>query len=76
MRERLPRPKDLVKEYIRDRGSPVDELTHMLYDFAYWMEGQDRPDMHCRYHVKPAVEDECPFDVEWRQEFAKEVSGD
>ena len=63
MSERLPRPKDIVKEYIRDRGPAIDEVTHELYSFAFWMEGQDRRGMKCRYHVIPAIESECPFDV-------------
>lgn len=57
------RPKDAVKEYQRTRGVSHDELSHLLYDFAYWLEGQDRPGQACRYHIIPAIESECPFDV-------------
>ena len=63
MSDRLPRPKDVLKQYLRERGASHEALTHMLFDFVYWMEGQDRQDMKCRYHIAPALESECPFDV-------------
>jgi hypothetical protein len=58
------RPKDLVKQYIRDRQPDLDDFS-VLFDFVYWMEGQDRDPMDCRVHVVEASEDDglCPFDV-------------
>ncbi len=56
----MTRPKDVLREYIKDRH-PDPDISHLLFDFVFWMEGQDREGMECRYHVVPADQSECPF---------------
>lgn len=72
------RPKDAVKEYLGylasqtsfslDTQEEVAQFQHLLFDFAYWMEGQDlildddlEAYWRCRYHIVPAHESPCPF---------------
>jgi len=66
------RAKDVVKEWLRHihegdtTEAAIQELEmsqHWVFMFAYWLEGQDRDPMDCRYHVVAASESECPFNV-------------
>jgi hypothetical protein len=65
---RQPRAKDILREYLRTHKEAYtsDEAVPYLYDFVYWLEGQDLiEDDHwaeCRYHVVPADQSTCPFD--------------
>ena len=52
----------MLKTYIRERR-PDEEIYHLLFDFVYWMEGQDKPKMAGRFHVVPADQSPCPFDA-------------
>lgn len=61
-RFRTPRAKYVVKEYLAEGRAIHDAVSHELFSFAYWLEGQDRSGMQCRYHIIPALESECPFD--------------
>ena len=68
---RPPRAKDVLKDYLRTHRDAYDVSDHVvpyLYDFVYWLEGQDLLEedsdkwVECRYHVVPAADSTCPFD--------------
>jgi hypothetical protein len=62
------RPKDALRRYIGER-QPED--TWELFNFVFWMEGQDlwdedrdEPIGECRYHIVAASDTPCPFDFQ------------
>lgn len=60
------RPKDVLKEYIREESRFFpdhydDYVIPALYSFVYWLEGQDRSSFDCRYHIVDSAETPCPF---------------